>query len=75
MVYVLGMLPMVSKELGNAQFNVIIFQTWAVVQGEVALRVEQRQCTRMGLMGNATVVEGGFALWAIDANWITKAYI
>ena len=37
MVYVPGMLPMVSKELGNACFNVIMSRTWAVVQGEAAL--------------------------------------
>ena len=32
-----GMLPMVSKELGNAGFNAIMSWTWVVVQGDVAL--------------------------------------
>ena len=31
------MSPMVSKELGNAHFNVILPWTWEVVQGEVAI--------------------------------------
>ena len=31
------MLPMVSKELGNACFNAIVGQTWVVVQGKVTL--------------------------------------
>ena len=72
MVLVPGMLPMVSKELGNACFNAIMSQTWAVVQGEVALgncalgieALEQRQCTRMGFRVDVTVVEGGFCTWS-----------
>ena len=31
------MLPVMSKELGKAHFKAIMSQTWAVVQGEVAL--------------------------------------
>ena len=62
------MLPMVLKELGNAHFNAIMSQTWVVVQGEVALGncalgtevLGQKQCMRMGLMVDVTVVEGGF---------------
>ena len=57
------MLPLVSKEIGNALFNAIMSQTWVVVQGEVTLGnctlgIEQRWCTRMGLIGSATVVWG-----------------
>ena len=61
------------KELGNASFNSIMSQTRVVVQGEVILgdcafrvdvggveALEQRQCTRMGLKMDMTVVEGGF---------------
>ena len=36
MVYIPDMLPVVSKELGNACFNAFMSETWAVKQGEVS---------------------------------------
>ena len=67
------MLPMVSKGWGKALFNAIMFQTWAVEQGEVtcsdcALRagllgpiaLGPRRCTRAHFKIDLRGIEGGF---------------
>ena len=64
MVYVLRMLPMVSKELGKACFNTIMSWTSAVVQGNSPWATvswgRAEAMYKYGLNGGVTLVERCF---------------
>ena len=56
---------MVLKELGNAGFNAIMSQTWAVERGEVTWG----DCTFMAALGQSQCIRAGLNMDLIVVDW------